>query len=143
MKNTVTIFLSLGLNKGHPSYRRKPLALKREHPAIQNMKFRNFYLFLCVIFALMDRIWIPYPDPLTWLNPDPEHCFLSWNKEMSRFTVNASVSTIILQILVKKGCKKWKTSEIFSYVMPNFFFKIRISSEKPKVTPSEHQDIMY
>jgi hypothetical protein len=35
----------------------KPLALKREHPALQNMKFLNFFLFLWVIFALLD------PDP--------------------------------------------------------------------------------
>jgi hypothetical protein len=37
----------------------KASALKREHPALQNMKFRNFFLFLWVIFAFLD------PDPLT------------------------------------------------------------------------------
>jgi hypothetical protein len=31
--------------------------IKREHPAIQNMKFLNFVLLLWVIFALLD------PDP--------------------------------------------------------------------------------
>jgi hypothetical protein len=31
----------------------KPSALKREHPALQNMKFK-FFLFLWVIFALLD-----------------------------------------------------------------------------------------
>jgi hypothetical protein len=35
----------------------KPSALKREHPALQNMKFLDFFLFLWVIFALLD------PDP--------------------------------------------------------------------------------
>ncbi len=44
----------------------KPSALKREQPALQNMKFHNFS-FLWVIFALMD----PDPDPLAWLNPVP------------------------------------------------------------------------
>ncbi len=41
----------------------KPLALKREHPALQKMKFIHFFLFLWVIFVLLD------PDP----DPDPQH----------------------------------------------------------------------
>jgi hypothetical protein len=32
-------------------------SLKREHPALQNMKVLNFFLILWVIFALVD------PDP--------------------------------------------------------------------------------
>jgi hypothetical protein len=52
-----TIYLSLGLHKGR-LFQKKPSALKREHPALQNMKFLNFFLLLWVIFALMD------PDPL-------------------------------------------------------------------------------
>jgi hypothetical protein len=36
---------------------KKPLALKRKHPALQNMKFLKFFLLLWVIFALLD------PDP--------------------------------------------------------------------------------
>ncbi len=36
---------------------KKTSALKREHPALQNMKFFNFFLLLWVIFALLD------PDP--------------------------------------------------------------------------------
>jgi hypothetical protein len=35
----------------------KPSALKREHPAVQNLKFFPVFLFLRVIFALLD------PDP--------------------------------------------------------------------------------
>ncbi len=35
------------------------MALKREYPALQNLKFLPFFLFLCVIFALLD----PDPDP--------------------------------------------------------------------------------
>jgi hypothetical protein len=42
----------------------KPSALLREHPALRNMKFLSFFLFLWVSFALLDR------DPLTGLNPD-------------------------------------------------------------------------
>jgi hypothetical protein len=46
----------------------KPLALKREHPALQNMeKFFNFFLYLWVIFALLD----PDLDPATQVNADP------------------------------------------------------------------------
>ncbi len=51
-------------------------ALKREHPALQNIKFLNFFLFLWVIFVLLD----PDPDSesgsteLTGSrsNPDPD-----------------------------------------------------------------------
>jgi hypothetical protein len=38
----------------------KPSTLKREHPALQNMKFLNFSIFVGY-FALLD----PTPDPLT------------------------------------------------------------------------------
>jgi hypothetical protein len=37
----------------------KSSALKREHPALQNMKFLNFFLLFWVTFALL------YPDPDT------------------------------------------------------------------------------
>jgi hypothetical protein len=33
---------------------KKPSALKREHLALQNMRFLNFFLFLWVIYALLD-----------------------------------------------------------------------------------------
>ncbi len=53
------------------------MALTREHPALQNMKFLNFFLFLWVIFALLD----PDPDsgPTDLIEsgsnpaPDPKH----------------------------------------------------------------------
>jgi hypothetical protein len=45
---------------------KKPSALKRGHPTLQNMNFYKFFLLLWVIFALLD------PDPLTPLNPDPD-----------------------------------------------------------------------
>jgi hypothetical protein len=50
----------------------KPSALKREHPILQKIKFINFFLFLWVIFALLD------PDPVLWtslsLDPDLQPC---------------------------------------------------------------------
>ncbi len=36
----------------------KPSALKIEHPTFQKMKYLHFFLFLWVIFALLD------PDPI-------------------------------------------------------------------------------
>jgi hypothetical protein len=33
---------------------KKPSALKRGHPTLQNMKFYKFFLLLWVIFALLD-----------------------------------------------------------------------------------------
>ncbi len=51
----IAIYLSLGLHKGRPIYRRSLQPPKREPPSLQNMKF----LFLWVIFALLD------PNPLT------------------------------------------------------------------------------
>ncbi len=44
----------------------KPSVLKREHPAIQNLKFLHFFLFLWLIFALLDSD----PDPATQINGD-------------------------------------------------------------------------
>jgi hypothetical protein len=60
-----------------PKLQEKPSALKREHPVLKNMKILDFFLFLCVIFALLD----PDPDPATQINadpdtdPDPKPCF--------------------------------------------------------------------
>jgi hypothetical protein len=42
-----------------PKLQEKPSALKKEHPALPNMKILYFFLFLWVIFALLD----PDPDP--------------------------------------------------------------------------------
>ncbi len=56
----IAIYLSKGLHKGRTKLQ-KPSALKREHPALQNMKIEihYFFLYLWVIFALLD------PDPHT------------------------------------------------------------------------------
>jgi hypothetical protein len=51
----IKIYLFLGLQEGRPSYRRNPSVLKRENPALQNMKCLNSsFLFLWVIFYLLD-----------------------------------------------------------------------------------------
>jgi hypothetical protein len=48
-----------------PKLQEQPSALKREHPVPKNMKILNFFLFVWVIFALLD------PDPATQINADP------------------------------------------------------------------------
>jgi hypothetical protein len=53
---------------------------KREHPVLHKMKLMNFFLFRCVIFDLLDAD----RDPLTWLNPDPEHCLTPKNPNSLR-----------------------------------------------------------
>ncbi len=62
----IAIYLSLCLHKGCllSKLQKKHSVLKREHPALQNKKFLNFFLFLWSIFP------DPDPLPLTWLNPD-------------------------------------------------------------------------
>jgi hypothetical protein len=50
-----------------PKLQEKPSALKREHPVQKNMKIQDFFLFLWVIFVLLD----PDPDPATQINADP------------------------------------------------------------------------
>jgi hypothetical protein len=79
----ILIYLSLGLRKGRPSYRRSLQPLKEN---IQH--FKTLYLFLClwVFFALLD----PDPgcksgcgsrDPIeSRSDPDPQHWFLGRTK---------------------------------------------------------------
>jgi hypothetical protein len=50
----------------------KPLALKREDPALQKSKFINFFLFLWAFLPSWIRIANPDQDPGTILNPDPD-----------------------------------------------------------------------
>ncbi len=68
-----TICLSLGLQKGRPSYKRRSLQPPKKTSSLQSMDFLIFFL-LCELFLSSGiRIRIPNPDtdPLTWLNPDP------------------------------------------------------------------------
>jgi hypothetical protein len=50
-----------------PKLQEKPSALKIEHPVLKNMKILDFFLFLWLIFALLD----PDPFPATQINADP------------------------------------------------------------------------
>ncbi len=83
-----------------PKLQEKPSALKREHPALQKMKIRSFFLFLGSFLPSWIRIRIrnlyadpdqaaqinadPDPDPKPWFpelmqNTAPSSCLLQWN----------------------------------------------------------------
>ncbi len=59
----IAIYLSLAFLKD-VQLQEKPSAVKREHPALQKIKFINFFYFV-VHFALLD----PDPEPQQW-----QHC---------------------------------------------------------------------
>ncbi len=59
----IAIYLSLGLYKGRPSYRRNFSFQKKASSNSKNMKFHYCFLFLLVIFPLLD--------------PDPQSCLWS------------------------------------------------------------------
>jgi hypothetical protein len=69
--NLISIFLIKNCNylasikDGTPKLQEKPSALKKEHPVLKNIKILDFFLFLWVIFALLN------PDPATQINADP------------------------------------------------------------------------
>jgi hypothetical protein len=63
----IAIYLSIGLHKGRPSYRR---SLQSSKENIQHFKTWNI-LWVILPSWINIRIWISNPDPLTWLNPDP------------------------------------------------------------------------
>jgi hypothetical protein len=54
-----TIYLSLGLYKGRPSYRRSLQPSKENIQYLKTWKFWTFFIFLWIIFDLLD----PDPDP--------------------------------------------------------------------------------
>jgi hypothetical protein len=58
-------FLFSGLYEGLSRYRRSLQPALGEHPALENIIYFHFCLFLCVIVAFLD------PDPQTQLNSDP------------------------------------------------------------------------
>ncbi len=61
-KNYLKNVLGYGCKNKERKRKKKASALKREHPAIQKIKFINFFQFFKVIFALLD----PDPDPQHW-----------------------------------------------------------------------------
>jgi hypothetical protein len=62
-------YLFLGLRKEHPSYRRSLLSI--EAIQLQNMNFYTIFLFLWVIFALLDPDSESGSGSTDPMNPDP------------------------------------------------------------------------
>ncbi len=77
----IAIYLSLGLDKGRPRYRR---SLQPSKQKIQHLKKINFFLFWWAIFALLDpdrESGYGSRDPIesgSNPDPDPQHCWKSW-----------------------------------------------------------------
>jgi hypothetical protein len=63
----IGIYLSLGLHKGRPSFRRSLQPSKENIQHFKTWNLLTFFIFLWVIFSLLN----PDPNPLTWL-PDPD-----------------------------------------------------------------------
>jgi hypothetical protein len=58
-KSEVAIFWSLGLHKGHPSYRRRLQPSKENIQLIKTWSFPHFFHCLKVLFAFLDRDPVP------------------------------------------------------------------------------------
>ena len=70
-----TIYLSLGLHKGRPSYRRSLQPSKKNIQDFKTWKFCTFFYFCGQFFPSWSRIRNlnadPDPDPATQINADP------------------------------------------------------------------------
>ncbi len=76
-------YLFLGLHKASKSYKRKPSAFKREHPALQNIKFLVSFSFL----PSWIRIRIHWPD---WIR------IQSGSETLEEFCKDLEKNTILL-----------------------------------------------
>ncbi len=70
----IAIYLSLGLHIGRPSYRRSLQLPKREHPALEKMKFLIFFFFCRSFLRSWIRIRIHWTDRIrirsgSWSDP--------------------------------------------------------------------------
>ncbi len=72
-KKFVFVYLSLGLHKGRPSYKRSLHLSKENIQHFITWNFLIFFYFSGLFLSSWIRIRIPNtdPDPLTRLNPDP------------------------------------------------------------------------
>jgi hypothetical protein len=70
LKKIAIYLLNASKKDAQATVQEKPSALRKEHPARQNMKFFYFFLYFWVIFAFLD------PDQATQINadPDPQPC---------------------------------------------------------------------
>ncbi len=68
----IAIYLSLGLHKGRPSYKRSLQPSRKNIQHLKRWNFLIFFLLFCGSF-LPSWIWIriPNPDPLAWYQHSP------------------------------------------------------------------------
>ncbi len=61
----ITIFLSLGLHKGHPRYKREALSSQKRTSSSSKQEISKFFYFCGSFFPSLIRIQIPNTDPDT------------------------------------------------------------------------------
>ncbi len=107
---------------------KKPSALKRGHPTLQNMNFYKIFLLLRVVFALLDPDWDfksgsnPDSDSIRILIPDP-----------IRIRIQSGSGTATLPLGSGSGSGRPK----------NMWIRIRNTALCPCfISPDEHQTIV-
>ncbi len=94
----------------------KPSALKREHPALQKMKFVNLFLCLWVISALLDPD--SDTDPGTPLHPNPIQIRI--HSIVSKFVwllLNLGTFTSVFKDNKSLRCHKTVEIQVFKIVL--------------------------
>jgi hypothetical protein len=92
------IYLSLGLLKGRQSFRKRFQPSKREHLALQNMKFLHFFIFVGQFFAILDA------DPSTKIHADRDSGSRSATLEKIKGTVSRDRNKVWHQEEEKGQC---------------------------------------
>ncbi len=112
----------------------KPSVLNREHPALQNMGFLNFFLFSWA--SLPYWIWIRIPT-LLWLNPDPiaANTWKGHSLYTSKWSGSCSETDMILALC------RWNEPALTSCIRLATFllsenYKLNIIKEKKTVPGS-------
>jgi hypothetical protein len=84
-KSAIYLFL------GRPKLQEKPSALRREHPALENMKCLNFFSILWIILTLLDPDLDTESASSDWTasgsnpNQDPKHWRMLYKNDCSLY----------------------------------------------------------
>ncbi len=112
----------------------KTSALKREHPAFQNMIFLNFFLFLWVTFTLLD----PDPDPQTWLNPDPIRIWIRYTAsndwKPATLCIRNSRNSYVTYVFLCAGWKHGQGGELY---------RLPVGGRLQPICPPRHRGIRH
>ncbi len=130
----IAIYLSLGLCKGSPSYRRSLQHTKENIQHCITWNFLFFILFLWVIFALLD----PDSDqsPWTWLNPDPPTWSGSGSETLGTGSVHTKADpywTVSLFDMIKTmSCALFVFSSLFVVCIVDCVIKFIVDLRQPE-----------